>query len=960
MPGSCRKNDTGSKSSAPEAKTEARVESTRWPHVGSDLKPDKSATFDALGNGMRFVILPNNEPPGRLSLRLYVETGSLMEADDQRGLAHFLEHMAFNGTENFAAGQMVEYFQRLGMGFGADTNAHTSFRETVYKLELPPGTDGKAPAEKTLHDGLLLLRDMADRMLLDPKEIDKERGIILSEKLARDTVDYRMFKAGLEFQLPDHMISRRLPIGVEEVITQAPREKFDDFYRRFYTPDHMVLVAVGAADPAALRSRIIETFGSMKRRESTPDPDFGHVTIGRGVTAKPYLEKEAGYASISFTVALPHQKKLDTAAERLADLERELASRMFVRRLEILARQKDAPLLEGSVEIEPFLQLIDAAQLDIKAQPGRWNDAVAMGARELKKAMTFGFTKSELAEARADFLAEAENAAKSADTRKSRDLANLLVKTIAEDKVFTHPGDDLPRIRENLERVTPENCHQALQRGFGSKDLCVFAAGNLPPVSSGETLEAALHRGMSEKIEPPSEAGDVTFAYTDFGAAGVEVTRKEVADLGITQIVFKNNVRLNLKPTPFKKDEILVQASFGTGKLSVPEDKPGLEFFVEHTLELGGLEKHSVDDLQRILAGKNVTTQFQVGEEAFVLGGKTTPADLATQLQLLCAFLTAPGWREEAQRIFREQVPTIYAEVEHTLEGQMEARVEPFLRGGDYRFAFPEMGHALARTLDDAKAWLGPALSKAPLEVAIVGDFEVASAAQAAAATFGALADREAQGERTAPRPLTFPPPRSQVFTYESKIEKALVAVHFPTTDRSDIAKTRRLQVLASVFSDGLREKVREELGESYSPYASAMASDVFPGYGYIFAHAMVGPSQAAKVSGVMTALASRLSEKGVEPDELDRALKPLLNAIEEQRRNNSYWLTTVCATCQRDPRRLAWARTMIPDFKAVTEADLDQLAKEYLQPAVIREVRVLPVVPAATPPAAEADKPRN
>ncbi|MGI8605216.1 MAG: M16 family metallopeptidase [Verrucomicrobiales bacterium] len=919
------------------------VESTRWPHVGSDLRPDGKVTWGALANGLRFALLPNDEPPGRLSLRLYIEAGSLHESDEQRGLAHFLEHMAFNGTKNFAAGEMVAYFQRLGMGFGADTNAHTSFRETVYKLELPPGAEGKSPDDKTLRDGLQLLRDMADSMLLNQAEIDKERGIILSEKLSRDTIDFRIFKEGLEFQLPDHKISKRLPIGVEEVITQASREQFLELYRKFYTPDRMIFVAVGALDPQALARHITDSLGGLEKRERMADPDFGSVTIGRGVATKPHLEKEAGYATVSFSVTLRHQPRLDTAEERLNDLKRELATRMVGRRFEILAKQKDAPLLQAQVELTPFLRLIDVAQIEITAQPNRWHDAVALGARELRRAMDFGFTKSELAEASAGVLAEAESAARSADTRKSRDLANLLVQTLAAEKVFTHPAQELPRIKDNLARITADDCHQSFKSGFGSKDLAVFAAGNLLPPANGETLEAALKRGMSEKVEAPQEASEANFAYTDFGVAGQVSSRQEVDDLGITQIVFKNNVRLNLKPTPFKKDEILVQASFGAGKLALPVEKPGLELFAEHTFELGGLVKHSVDDLRRILAGKTVTTQFQIGEDAFVLSGKTTPSDLTTQLQLLCAFLTAPGWREESDRIFREQVPTIYSEIEHTLEGQIEARLEPYLHGGDHRFAFPAKEHVLARTPEEARGWLELALQKAPLEVALVGDIDIEAAIKAASTTFGALADRD-EGGLPKPGALNFPPAGRKDFTYESKIARALVAVHFPTTDRADIAKTRRLQVLASVFSDRLREKIREELGESYSPRATATASDVFPGYGYLFAHILVGPSQANKVSSAVREIAAALSADGVQPDEVDRALKPLLNAIEEQRRNNVYWLTTVCGICQRDPRRLDWARTLISDFKSVTKPDLDAVAKEYLAPPAVREVRLIPL----------------
>ncbi len=937
--------ETRSSVAAAQAVTNAAgvVESSRWPHVGSDLKPETQATFGALANGLRFVILPNTEPPGRASLRLYIDAGSLHEAEDQRGLAHFLEHMAFNGTKNFPAGQMVEYFQRLGMAFGADTNAHTSFRETVYKLELPPGPSGGAPDPATLLDGLKMLRDVGDGMLIAAPEVEKERGIILSEKLARETTQSRTMEEGLKFQLPDHRISNRLPIGLEAVISTAPAEKLVDFYRRYYTPDRMVLVVVGAVEPAALQGRIADVFGSMPVRERAPDPSFGTLTAGRGITTKAHIEMEAGYATVSFVVARDTVPILDSIAVRRRELVRDLAARMVSRRLEILSKEEGAPLLEGRADMGPFLRLVDYAELEVTAPPPRWADAVALGARELKRAMAHGFTKSELAAGRAELLAELENESKSASTRKSKDLADEVVRALGEEKVFTNPAAELPRVQAALATITPEECHAAFQESFGSKDLSVFAAGNLPPAPSGETLEAALQRGMSEKTLAPVEEEELVFGYTDFGPPGAVVQRQAVADLGLTQLVFANGVRVNLKPTDFKKDEVLVQVSFGPGKLSLPAGQPGLELLTENVFQLGGLGRHSVEDLKRILAGKTVSVNFDVAEDAFALAGETTRDDLSIQLQLLCAYLSDPGWRPESERLFRQGAEALFAQVSHALEAQPQARVEPWLRGGDYRFAFPTKEETMARTLDEARAWLTPVLASSGIEIGLVGDFDPAQAESFLAATFGAL-----PGPRTESRPavasLAFPAAGQVDVTFESKIAKGLVAAHFPTTDRSDIRVARRLQVLASIFSDKLRERIREELGESYSPRASAAFSDVFPGYGYIFTNVLIAPSQASKVGVTIREIAASLHREGVTDDDVERAKKPLLAAIEDQRRNNTYWLATVVATSQRDARRLDWARSMVSDFQSVVTSDLNTLAAQYLDPAAIREIHILPV----------------
>ncbi|MCF6312167.1 MAG: insulinase family protein, partial [Verrucomicrobiales bacterium] len=208
----------------------------------SDVKADPAVKWGVLENGMRYAIMKNAEPPKRVSMRLYIDAGSLMEQDNQQGLAHFLEHMAFNGTKHYPAGEMVEYFQRLGMAFGADTNAHTGFKETVYKLEMPDSDP------KLLSQGFQLMRDYADGMLLGAPEIDKERGVIMSEKRTRDSVGWRTFVKQLEFILPEALISHRLPIGKAEVIEKAPRDRFVEFYKKWYTPDRMAFVVVGEVD----------------------------------------------------------------------------------------------------------------------------------------------------------------------------------------------------------------------------------------------------------------------------------------------------------------------------------------------------------------------------------------------------------------------------------------------------------------------------------------------------------------------------------------------------------------------------------------------------------------------------------------------------------------------------------------------------------------------------------------
>ncbi|HZP58724.1 MAG TPA: pitrilysin family protein, partial [Opitutaceae bacterium] len=218
--------------------------------AASDLKPDPAAHFGALPNGVRYVILPNHEPKNRASLRLLVLAGSLDEAENQRGLAHFLEHMCFNGSAHYKPGTLVEYFQHLGMSFGGDTNAYTTFDHTAFQIELPDTQSA------TVAEGLQVFADFAGTLLLQPDQVDKERPIILSEKRTRDSVSYRQEVASFNFLLGDTLFSKRLPIGETQVIEQAKRDRFVDLYNTWYRPERMVVIVVGAIDPAAVEKEI--------------------------------------------------------------------------------------------------------------------------------------------------------------------------------------------------------------------------------------------------------------------------------------------------------------------------------------------------------------------------------------------------------------------------------------------------------------------------------------------------------------------------------------------------------------------------------------------------------------------------------------------------------------------------------------------------------------------------------
>ena len=933
-----------------------------FPQEGSDLKPDPAARFGTLPNGLRYVIYPNHEPKGRASLRLLVEAGSLNETEAQRGLAHFTEHLAFDGSTHYAPGTLVEFFQRMGMSFGDDTNAVTYHDRTLYLLELP---DTK---EATLAEGLQVFADYAGGLLFAPPQIDKDRGIILSEKRARDSVAYRTMIAQSSFLLAGTLFPQRFPIGSPEVIEKAGRDQFVDFYDTWYRPELMSVVVVGDIDPVAVEKQLAAALsGVTDRAPARPAPDRGKIAPPAGVHVLYLSEPEMPATIVSISTLAPFAREPDTAAYRLKDLPRDLATAIVKRRLSILAKKENAPFSEGLAVVQEQANFYRQATIVLVCKADQWAAALAVGEQELRRALQHGFQPAELKEIVATYLNNLEQAVKTAGTRRSDALAGKIAQSLLERDVFTTPADDLALIKPALEKVTVADCVAALRAAWAADHRYVIVTGNTKIDGDASAAITAIYtKSLAVAVAPPDAAADNPWAYTQFGAPGQVVKREHIADLDIDLITFANGVRLNLKKTDFEAGVIRLSARVGNGTITETAGQRGLTVLAAGTFDTGGLGRHGVDDLRRILAGKTVGVAFRPETDAFVFVGGTRRDDLLLELQILAAKITDSGFRPEALRQARKGIEQLYLGFAHTANGPMATEVGNLLASGDPRFGLPAQDVMLARNLDEVRAWLAPQFAHGAIELSLVGDLDPDATIAAVAQTIGALPPREPKPALADLRKVAFPAqPFAKDYTIASEIPKGLVAVFWPTTDGDEVKRTRRLDLLASVLNDRLRVKIREELGGTYSPSAHSFASDTFPGYGYFTAAVDVDPAKAAQITESIIALADDLAQHGVTEDELARAKQPALTAVKESLRKNAYWLGSVLARAQEKPEVLDWSRTRLPDIEAITAADLSALAKTYLgrdrasrvivrpapAPAVAPAVPAAPAAPAAAKP---------
>ncbi len=906
--------------------------------AASGLAADPALVVGELPNGLRYALRANSEPRERASLRLVVAAGSLHETDSQLGLAHYLEHMAFNGSTHYPPGTLIQFFQRMGMNFGGHTNAYTSFDRTVYMLELP---DTKP---ETLAEGFRVLADYAGGLLLEPAEIDRERGVILAEKLDRDSADYRSVVASYAFYYTGTLLPERLPIGTEEIIRSASRPDFVDFYDTWYRPERLAVIALGDLEPDVVEKQLRDVFAPLAARApARPMPDLGSPAPDAPRFGH-HFEPEASATTVGLQIVRPAADLPDTAEKRLRELPRDLAYAMLNSRLAELAKAEDAPFVRASAGDNSFPGTFDGASLSLVARPGQWAETLQVGEHELRRALRFGFTASELREAVAAFRNALEQAVNTDSTQRSRDRANRLVASFLEGVIPTTPADDLALYGPALDSLTPADAHEAFKAAWsGEQGRRVGVFGNTDlgaPDAAVAAISAAYAAAEAIEVSPPAERTDAAWAYADFGPAGEVAERREIADLEITQVVFANGARLNLKRTDFEAGVISLRARVGVGQLTEPRDQPGLAFFGGAAFTAAGLGQHSADELRRILAGRNVGVGLRVADDAVEFTGQTTPADLALQLQLFSAHLADPGWRAEGELVARRQLDPFYSRLLSQPDGPLRLDVPRLLASGDPRFGFPQRDEVMARTLAELRAWLGPQLAAGPLELSLIGDLNIESAIAAAAATIGALPAREAKPALEELRRISAPAPGDHTLRYSGSIAKNLLAVYWPTTDARDVRVARRLNLLSDVLSDRLRAVVREKLGGSYSPFAASSPNEAYRDYGFIFAQITTDPAEMAAVREAVLETAADLAIHGLSADELDRARRPLLTTLREARRTNAYWLRSVLGASQEQPQRLDWARTFLADHEAVTRDELNALAREYLAPE--RAIRIL------------------
>lgn len=910
-----------------------------WPQTYSDIAPDPAVRFGTLSNGMRYAIMRNATPTGQASIRLRFDAGSMMERDDQQGLAHFLEHMAFNGSKKVPEGEMVKILERHGLAFGADTNASTGFDATIYQLDLPKTDDD------TVDSSLMLMRETASELLIAQDAMDRERGVVLSEERSRDTPQLHSFIDQLSFGMPGHIATRRIPIGKVDILKNAPNSLIRDFYSHYYRPERAVLVVVGDFDVAAMEAKISKRFGDWKA--TGPVGPEAPLTLPTQRDPEARVHVEAGVPlALNLAWMQPPALAPDTKAKRRNDLTEMLGFAAFNHRLERLSRSGQPPFIFAGAGKGDQFHSAQVTSIAATAPPGRWKEALSAVDQEQRRLAQFGVRQDELDREIDQLRADLKQRAAQAGTRRTPQLADEIAGTVDDAVVETNPVQDLAMFEDQVKGMTAAEVSTAMRQAFAGSGPLVFLSSPTAIEGGDQALLAALNTARATAVTANAAEIVKTWPYESFGPVGKVAEQSEVTDLDTVFVRFANGVRLTVKPTKFTKDQIMVSVRFGDGRLGLATDKVSVAWAAPAAFTEGGLDQLTAEEIDNVLRSKIVAAGIGIDDDVFTLNGVTRPDDLDTQMQLLAAHALHPGWRPEAFQRIRSVGATIHDQQDATPTGVFGRELNRLLHSGDARWAFPSRQEIADSKPDDLKALLQPPFAYGPVEIVIVGDTTVDKAVAAVAATFGALPPRP--GPEFKPgtaKSIAFPAPNTAPvsLTHKGRADQGIAFLAWPTDDFfADMGKSRAIRVLTDILDLRLIDEIREKQGTTYSPQVSSQASSVFKGYGFISTTIEAQPEKLAPFFGDVAKIAADLRNTPVTQDELDRAKKPALEALEKRKQTNEFWLGQLSGA-QADPRKLEAIRTSSSGLQRVTAADVQAMARQYLRDDKTYKVTVTP-----------------
>ena len=853
------------------------------------LPTDPALVMGTLPNGLNYIIRPHKNPEGRVTIWLHVSSGSYNETESTRGLAHYLEHMAFNGTANFPPGSVIPFFQSLGLSFGRDQNAFTGFDQTTYQLALPSGS------RESVEKGMLYMSDVAFRMSLLPQEIDNERGIILEEKRSRASAQQRVQDKIFERLAPESTLGRRLPIGTEATIKSVGPADFRDYYSRWYVASNMTVIVVGDTDPAMVIDVIQKEFGGAPSVAKPTPRDVGvKATVGQRAIVVTDPELTRSEVSIA-RIESPRGPAL-TVAQKRREIVDSIGAWTFRRRMSAEIEAGRAAFLDADATVQEWPGTLRMLTVEASGRPGTWRSMLKQLGTELQRARLHGFSEREIADARTAIIADSEEAVRRESTRTAREVLRQLNGDVTRGSRPMSAAQMLAIYQRVLPGITAREVSEAFAVNFDPTRTMFIA--ELPASDDPPSEADFLARGKVAVNVKPGKPLDVARATTLLptlpkGGTVVETTTHDAS--GVTSMWLDNGVRVHHRAMDQRKNEATVTITLAGGPIQETAANRGISEAALRAWERPASSKLTSTQIRDLMTGSKVRVRGGATGDSLSLTVSGDPIEMERGLQLAYLLLTDPVIEQPALDQWKDaELQRLIQRKSRPMQVLMDRGADAIYPTGETRpkTLTPDQVRALTRPA--AQAWLKRLITDAPIEVAVVGDIDRETATRLVAKYVGSLPARPRIGDKTLADLRTIAKPQGPLSFAESVevlTPQAAVLTGFFGTDLRNVRDTRLLNVAARILTTRMTKTIREGRQLVYSIDASSEPAVVYPGFGLFAAVAPTDPEKAQTLAGALEDMYADFYKNGPTAEELTVAKKQTATLLDEILKTPAFWV---------------------------------------------------------------------
>lgn len=894
------------------------------------LPVDPNVKIGTLENGLTYYIRKNEKPEDKVELRLVIDAGSILEDDDQQGLAHFTEHMAFNGSANFEKNDIVSFLQSIGVEFGADLNAYTGFDETVYILPIP--TEKKENVEKAFQ----ILDDWASAVSFDPAEIEKERGVVLEEERSGRGAEERMFRITYPKMLEGSKYAERLPIGDVEVLKSFKPDAIRRFYDDWYRPDLMAVIVVGDIDPSEAERMIKEHFSDLEVPASPRAREEAEVPARTKSEGLVVTDKEATHHLVDINFPYKPLKEQNTLAAYREMLLRNLFTSMLSQRMQELMQQEQPPFLYAANTFGSLARGYESYNAYAYLGKGGVEPAVNALIAENERARTFGFTDGELERTKKMMMNSMERAYNERDKTESSRLAAEYIRHFLEDEPIPGIANEYRYYQRFLDEISLEEVNQFAAKTIPPPDepkLVIFTGPEKAdfPIPTGEALLKMTQDAYKQEITPYEEAAIASTLMAEIPTPGTITAETKNEALGLTALTLSNGVKVLVKPTDFKNDQVVLTASRLGGQYNYDASK---RFDAEYAATLVtqmGAGEFSPLDLRKVLAGKSANATPRIGSVSEGINGQSSADDIEAMLQLVHLYFTSPRKDVELYRSFINKQQSMYknmmADPQYTFQGFM---LDKLYKDHPWAPQLPTPETFSKIDLDNAlKIYRDRFSNASDFTFVIVGKVNIDSV-KPLLATY--IASLPATGKKTSYKDVGLRPTKGPLKEEVKKgtEPKSLIRIYWNGETRYDIEEQLKIQGLVEIMNIKIIETLREDLS---GIYGGGMYGTInkYPYGHYSFGISIpCGPENVDKLIAATLAEIEKLKANGPSESDLNKVKETWKQQYQVNVKDNSFWARHLIQSIEigEDPARIL---NYLKRVDALKPADIQAVAKKYL-----------------------------